>query len=186
MRKHALALLFLIMLATGCTSTPSPSSNEVVQHPFSGGDIQPTNTSARSTPTSFTIENIQAFDVLSLFQKQNLPIGNYEEYDETSDPNGLLGQSNSYIQKISFADTRLKAESDYSTQPLGGTIEIFQNEEDAKARYTYLRNVTTSSVQSMYMYQHKTILLRLEKRLSVSQAQEYEEILKNLENGMYK
>lgn len=187
MRKCKLALLFLIIMLTGCsiTNSTSTSKSEVVQHPFGGGDIQPVSTSSRRNSSSYTIDSIHAFDVVSLFQKQGLPIGTYEEYTKDSDPNGLLGQSNSYIEKISFADTRLQAESDYASQPLGGTIEIFQTEEDAKARYTYLRNVTASSVQNMYVYQHKTILLRLEKRLSASQAQEYEQVLIQLENGAY-
>lgn len=183
MRKKILFLICMMLLA-GCSSIDSSSSQNVVQHPFSGGEIQMSNTSTRGSSSSYSIDNIHAADVLALFQAQNLPIGSFEEYNQASDPNGLLGQSNSYIEKISFTDTRLQLEPE-DTQPLGGTIEIFKSEEDAKARYTYLRNMSTSSVLKMYVFQHKTVLLRLEKRLSEKQAQEYEQILNNLENGMY-
>lgn len=180
MRKRNVCILFAVSILTGCsTNTTEPSKDSsIVQHPFGGTTAVSASTQDASAMNATT--SLHASDVLRQFKEQGLPIGENISYNASNDPNGLLGQSNSYIEKITFADTRLNAELDYAKQPLGGTIEVFRTEEDAKARYTYLDNVTSSSVMSMYMYQHKTVLLRLEKRLSESQAQEYRTILNGL------
>lgn len=95
----------------------------------------------------------------------------------------MLGKPNEYIQKLDFADTRLKDEQKYWDYPFGGTIEVFENAVDAKQRYEYIDTVAHSGPISMYMYLYDNVFIRLEKKLTTKQAKEYEVFFEKLANG---
>lgn len=67
-------------------------------------------------------------------------------YTEANDPNGDLGKPGNYIQGGVFADSRIAdcdtTASDWGME-CGGSIEVFQNETDAKKRVEYLANFQT-------------------------------------------
>jgi hypothetical protein len=124
-----------------------------------------------------------ANDVLQSLKGNGLPIGESIAYTAENDPNELLGRPNQYSSKVMFEDTRLNPDpmaKGFDVQN-GGSIEVFEDEDDAIARAEYLETVTKSfSFSAEYSYREGTVLLRLSHRLSPDQAAEYEDALKDV------
>lgn len=131
----------------------------------------------------YDLETITAPEIVELFKTNGLPVGETLIFDENTDVNGLLGRPNEYIEKLDFEVTTLIEQQSYSDTPFGGTIEIFENEKDAKARYDYIDAIAHSGPLSMYMYLHKNTLVRIEKDVLPEEAAKYDAILVKLENG---
>ncbi len=75
-------------------------------------------------------------DTIALKLKgQGLPIRQVEPYTEDNDPNKLLGRPGQYVDKVNFRDRRAENDRlkglDVSE---GGSIEVFESEEDAERR----------------------------------------------------
>ncbi|KXZ63232.1 hypothetical protein AVENLUH5627_03303 [Acinetobacter venetianus] len=113
-------------------------------------------------------------------------------FDERDDPNNQLGRPNQYVEKTSWADTRIDPH-DFSednadeindldpTQYKGGTIEKFKNTNDLNRRYNYIKNITLNMpTYNQYMYKKGLFLLRLDKDFTPTQAKEYEKELNRL------
>jgi hypothetical protein len=124
-----------------------------------------------------------ADEVLQALKDKGLPIGESEAYTAKNDPNELLGRPNQYSSKVNFKDTRLKTDliaRGFDVQN-GGSIEVFENQEDAIARKKYLETVQKGfSPFSEYSYREGNVLLRLSHRLTPEQAAEYKEALKSI------
>jgi hypothetical protein len=124
-----------------------------------------------------------ASEVLQGLKDKGLPIGESVEYTAENDPNDLLGRPNQYTSKVMFNDTRLKPDpmaKGFDVQN-GGSIEVFEDEDEAIARAEYLENVTKSFAPfAEYSYREGTVLLRLSHRLTPDQAAEYEDALKDV------
>jgi hypothetical protein len=124
-----------------------------------------------------------ADEVLQGLKDNDMPIGESVAYTAKNDPNDLLGRPNQYTSKVMFKDTRLKADPMAKQLDVqnGGSIEAFKDEDDAKARAKYLKNLTKSfSPFAEYSYREGTVLLRLSHRLTPKQAAEYEDVLKGI------
>lgn len=129
-----------------------------------------------------TSDNVTAKQIVSELQEAGYPIDNVLEYTETNDPNQLLGRPNQYIQKINFADMRF-IQSD-SSNPVGGSIEIFENSDDCENRAEYITSITESlPAMAEYTYQFDNVLLRLTKDLLPSDAENYEDSVSKIING---
>jgi hypothetical protein len=121
---------------------------------------------------------VDAQMVLKVLQGDMLPIGDVAVFTAENDPNSLLGRPNQYVGKISFVDLRIGSEiedpEDIGVSE-GGSIEVFANEADAKARYDYVTSVTKMMpMLAEYGYQVGNVYLRLSKELTPEQAREYE------------
>lgn len=114
------------------------------------------------------------------------------DFDADDDPNEQLGRPNQYIQKASWADSRIDP-NDFSDEndeeindidPVkykGGTIEKFRNQADLNRRYTYIKNITLNApIFNQYMYKKGLYLMRLDKAFSPSQAKVYEQKFYNV------
>lgn len=102
-----------------------------------------------------------------------IPVDNITVYTAENDPNELLGRPNQYTSKVNFADTRLDQSGD---DPVGGSVEVFANEEDAKNRYDYVDGIGEKmSLFAQYLYLTGPVLLRLDKSLTPDQAKEYQD-----------
>lgn len=109
------------------------------------------------------------------------------DFNAEDDPNNQLGRPNQYIQKVSWADSRIDPHdfSDENEEEIndldpveykGGTIEKFRNQADLNRRYTYIKNITLNApVFNQYMYKKGVFLMRLDKAFSPSQAKTYEQ-----------
>lgn len=158
-----LALILLIFSLTGCKENK----------------IQNQNTKEDNQMTSA--------EIALKIKEQNENVGKIVTYTEETDINELLGRPNQYISKTTFEDIRIEQTNQYldedffseeeRNEPIGGTIEVFENEEDMKKRKEYLEAVTSSmSVFAEYSYSQGCYLLRLNKSLTPTQAEEYEKI----------
>jgi hypothetical protein len=125
-------------------------------------------------------KTLTATEVTQAFTDANLPITNITTLTVDNDPNELLGRPNQYIEKVFFADTRLKDEG-LTGADLGGTIEVFKNSSDMQKRKKYVDTVTQSaSMFAEYSYGNGVLLLRLSHRLTPDQAKEYEDVFMKL------
>jgi hypothetical protein len=124
-----------------------------------------------------------ADEVLQGLKDKDMPIGESISYTAKNDPNDLLGRPNQYTSKVNFKDTRLKSDSladDLDVQE-GGSIEVFENENDAIRRKEYVESIGKGfSPFAEYTYREGTVLLRLSHRLLPKQAAEYENALKDI------
>lgn len=124
-----------------------------------------------------------ADEVLQGLKDNDMPIGESVAYTAKNDPNDLLGRPNQYTSKVTFEDTRLKPDpmaNKFDVQN-GGSIEVFENKDDAIRRKEYVGDIGKSfSPFSEYIYREGTVLLRLSHRLTPKQAAEYEDVLKGI------
>ena len=122
-----------------------------------------------------------ATEVVQGLEDEGMPIGESKAYTAENDPNELLGRPGQYTSKVIFKDTRLKPHpiaSEFDVQN-GGSVEVFENKDDAVRRQEYLEVVTEGlgGPFSEYAYRQGTVLLRLSPRLTPEQAEEYEAAL---------
>lgn len=145
--------------------------------------LQSESTELQTETTSQYADLPDASSMVQMIKESSPNVGNTVTYDETTDPNGLLGRPGEYIGKSDFEDIRLEQvninagfENDY----VGGTFEIFSSAEDCQKRYEYLLSLRDSSMGAYglneYMYKYDCVLFRLDYSLTPEQAQEYHNI----------
>jgi len=132
---------------------------------------------ASKAPAAKTADAKSVADAL---KAAKLPIENIIVYDENTDVNSLMGRPNQYTSKVNFADTR-EQQTD-KANPVGGSVEVFSNEKDAKSRYDYVDAIVKQggTKVSQYMYLDGNVLLRIDSALSPSQAKEYQTAFKEI------
>ncbi len=141
--------------------------------------------STASIKEKIDISKMSDEDIINKFIEAGFPISKIIVYNEETDVNELLGRPNQYIQKTNFADARYE-QYDIDNDPIGGTIEIFNNTKDAQARKNYLDSVYESYpgiTTPSYMYLRNNILFRIHSELTPTHAKEYEAGLDALING---
>ncbi len=124
-----------------------------------------------------------AAHVVTKLKASGLPIGAYRVYNESSDPNKLLGRPGQYVGKVNFRDKRIKDSDTFGRfdTSAGGSVEVFNSKADAKRRFVYLKAITQSSPLFVeYDYLEGSILLRVSKNLTPTQAKKYEATLRRL------
>lgn len=115
----------------------------------------------------------------------SLPVVQELTYTEETDVNGLLGRPGKYVSKTNWNDERdtdsVNYQNDESMTAYGDyrecTIEVFENESDAKDRKEYIEStwdVGGILSQDQYIYLNSTALLRIPYALTPEQAKEYE------------
>jgi zinc-ribbon domain len=122
-----------------------------------------------------------ADEVLQGLKDKDLPIGESVAYTAENDPNDLLGRPNQYTSKVTFKDTRIDPHSiaDKIDVRNGGSIEVFENQDDATARKNYVESIGKAFAPAAeYTYREGTVLLRLSHQLTPKQAEEYENALR--------
>lgn len=124
-----------------------------------------------------------AAEVVQELRDESLPIGEIETYTAENDPNELLGRPGQYTGKVTFKDTRLPPDELAGEEfdvANGGSVETFDNEDDAARRQEYLETGTQGiPAFAEYTYREGTVLLRVAGRLTPDQAAEYEEALQD-------
>jgi hypothetical protein len=93
---------------------------------------------------------------------------------EDNDPNGDLGRPGKYEQAASIYDSRAKCDSDLDVT-CGAKIEVWANEDDAKARADFIQDALKGAqiLGSEYDYIKGRMLLRVSGNLKPSEAKEY-------------
>lgn len=106
------------------------------------------------------------------FRAAGLPIADIVTYTEETDPNKLMGRLGGYVEKLAWVDTRI-AEPRASGVDAGGSIERFGAASDAETRDKYLAALDGGIFGDGYRYRAGTMLVRLGKALTPSQADGY-------------
>ncbi|MER7823997.1 hypothetical protein ABTX85_15680 [Streptomyces sp. NPDC096097] len=162
---HAAAALITVALLAGCstvTSTPKAS-------PIDRSASAPVPGKAGADATS-------AFGVVAA-SVPSARLGGTVTAE--NDPNHFLGRPHQYTSKITFTDGRIPADQTEGNKPgdveLGGSIEVFPNAADAKARHDYIQAVTKGvPALTEYDYLHGVTLVRVSRLLTPAQAADYE------------
>ncbi len=141
------------------------------------------------TPTEKQSSNVVT-GALTLDEVQaafaGMPIKDWTRFNAETDPNHLLGRPHNYIEKANFTDQRIRL--DYEPDPaltkptshLNCTVEVFAAVEDARRRQAYVAEIAKVPMFTEYNFLHKNVLLRLDRKLTPTQAAEYERILSSL------
>ena len=140
------------------------------------------STANKSNKSDQTPKEYTAQDVIDVLKKEGLNIDKVVKYDEKTDTNELLGRPGQYIAKSNFSVKELETNDDSDIDVSeGGSVEIFANAKDAKARYDYISEVSKGmSILSEYDYLNGKILLRLSNSILPSKAKEYEKAFNSL------
>ncbi len=173
MSPRFLSVLLLPMLVVGCggggdktsSNAPAPKSSSTVTQ----------NPPAAAEPKT-------GAEVVAVLKAAGLPLTLTVDYDENTDKNKLLGRPNGYLDKIAFADSRIKKadvfDDDLGSVELGGSVEVFENHERAQARADYITSVTKDTPALVeYDYVEGAVLLRLSKNFTPTQAKAYADAL---------
>lgn len=105
-------------------------------------------------------KDMTAEDYAKKLKDSGLSIDNLIVYDEETDENKLLGRPNQYTSKVNFDN---------------GSIEVFENETDAKNRQDYINKIGESaSLFSEYNYLKDNVLLRINHEVTPEEAEKYE------------
>lgn len=177
MKKYLSGILaFLLCLSLAACQGKQEISN-VSSGSATSGKSQFSQVSAAPTSSATPVSKPASLDakgVVDSLKSKGLPIENIIVYTEANDENKLLGRPNQYTSKVNFADKRA-AQTD-SKNPVGGSVEAFVNESDAKARYDYVDAIVKKggSMFSQYLYLTGNVLLRIDGALTPSQAKEYQ------------
>ena len=174
--KKMIAFMLACCVAFGATAcgNGTNSTNET---------NTPTNTEQKEEKKEkIDISKMSDEQIINKFIEAGFPISKVIVYTEETDVNELLGRPKGYIQKTNFADSRYE-QYNIDEDPIGGTIEIFNNAEDAKSRYEYLDSVYDMISGRNYMYLRNNILFRIHSELTPTHAKEYDAGLDALING---
>jgi len=173
--RALLAVLILVVLATLSSACGGDDS---VSEPGASGQA-----TTMAEPEATVDEPPNAEAVIERLQAAGLTIGKVIVYTEETDPNDLLGRPGQYTSKAAFTDTRVD-ESDLVATPKwdvarGGSVEVFETEEDAQRRSDYIQAILKEApmLGPEYGYVAGPVLLRLSHHLTPEQAREYEQAL---------
>lgn len=178
-KSTVIAILAIIIIASIGIGICLYSANQ--------GDEENT---ASSSSGLFQNKAKTAEDIISKMKEKNINIGKIVVYNSETDLNKLLGRPGQYTSKITFEDKRLEQinlnlDKELSTEaernePIGGTIEVFNNERDMQTRKEYIERFSTTSTFSQYVYSKENVLLRIDEKLTPTQAKEYETIFNEI------
>jgi hypothetical protein len=187
LKKGALLLVLVLPLLLGAcgggtsgttaTAPGSPASvttvtSESTSTAASGTEsTQNATTIATAEQTTTTKGAVTAQAIVDRMKSLGLPVGDIASYDENTDPNQLLGRPHQYTQKANFTDTELDAPS----LDNGGTVEVFANADDAKARKDYIDAISKDMpMVGYYTYQSGNYILRIAFDVPPTRAKDYE------------
>jgi hypothetical protein len=125
------------------------------------------------SPSAFNAEAIG-----KALGERGLPIERVTVLDEATDPNNLLGRPGQYTSKIDFFDKR---HSEAGSEDGRNTIEVFATPEDAKARRSYVEQVTKGMAFAVqYQELRGSVLMRLDKAMLPSEVNAYRDALSQI------
>ncbi|URN85823.1 hypothetical protein [Acetobacterium wieringae] len=162
-----MSILIAALMLAGCSSASGSGS-----------------AAAESQP-KVDVTKMSAEEIVKTFQDAGYPIENVQILTAETDKGELLGRPNQYTSKVIFEDSRSNSPAAGSATEgtAGGSIEVFNNAEDAQARYDYIQPITENAMFSQYLYLYENVFLRIDGALTPDQAAQYEAAFISLQNG---
>jgi len=164
MTRLAVAMLLILSGCSKATAQPVPASS--VAEPAAAPAAAPDPKAGRNTAVAFMTalqDKTKALDVRP-------PIKRYTAED---DPNHMLGRQHGYVEKIAF-----------NAAGGEGSIEVFSNLADAKARSAYIDGISAASPALGdgydYLNEQHFALLRLPREVAPTQATQWKALLDTL------
>jgi hypothetical protein len=181
-RTTAAGLAFAGVLLVGCSSTGSTGSTGSTDTPSS---TSPKSTSSVDVAAAEKSEAVTAQQAVAVLGKSIPELKLVQVYTEANDPNHLLGRPGGYTSKAAFSDSRVSSADveglDKDAIERGGSVEVFKNGDEAKARAKYIETIAKSMPSATeYHYVVGGILIRVSNLLTPTQAKDYEAGAKNL------
>ncbi|MED7926138.1 hypothetical protein SMD20_17920 [Nonomuraea sp. LP-02] len=118
--------------------------------------------------------------IVTALAEQGLPVKLSVAYDESTDPNHLLGRPNGYTSKAAFTDSRIDASQvagDKGDVGLGGGVEVFDDAGTAEKRAEYIKAVATAPMLAEYTYIAGNVVVRVSKHITPTDAKAFEDAL---------
>jgi hypothetical protein len=149
--------------AVDMTTATTPEATSTTTGP------ETTATTIAETTTTRPKE-LTAAAIVAGLKAAELPVSDVVEYTAENDPNELLGRPGQYVQKVNFSDSKLEEPSDGD-----GTVEVFQNQGDAKQRKEYVDSISKDMpTLGYYTYQSGPYVLRIAFAVPPARADAYE------------
>jgi len=147
----AFSVIFLFLFFIACANPAEPADAKATA----------------STPN----QGVTADELYTRLKEAGLPV-DYKQVrsDEEDD---LLGRPNQYISRVDFADMCTK--HDFVSW-IGGSIYLFNTEQDAQARLDYLNSLAQSGLGADYNYIDGKVLLSIDGDVRPSEAARYEAV----------
>ena len=172
----AAALLVGALALAGCSSSgpegPAPEAKASLEE--AAPETTPT---AEPTPTQDAAPTVvapaDAGAAAEALRAANPNITTVTVYDETNDPNDLIGRPGQYTSAAQLADGRAAGGEGIEA---GAVIEVFANAQDAQARSTYIQDTLAElgpAFGTEWHHLHGTHLLRVSGTLVPSANDEY-------------
>lgn len=163
-------LVIMIMALSGC------------------GESKTVSTQNGSNTQNSAVKQLNAEEIVNKMKSENSNMGKVVVYTEDTDLNKLLGRPGQYTSKVGFEDKRLEqvnANNEFLTEeernePTGGSVEVFDNEKDMLSRKKYIESFSSSPMFSQYVYSKGNALLRIDGKITPTQAKEYEELFNKI------
>ncbi len=110
-------------------------------------------------------------EIIDQLKAAGQPIGQVVVYTDPDYATGLLKQPNLQLaQAVRFEDTSIE-QAENQIEPIGGSVEVYQDYAVAKQRYDYL---TVFSDVAGSTYQAGNVLLRLDNAVQLERRAQYE------------
>lgn len=174
--------MLTVITAAAVLSACSSSGGGQGNPPAPGSSASP----GGATKSSADASALTPSAAIAKFKAAGLPVSDTYTFTAANDPNHLLGRPNGYVAKEAWTDSRINQKSDPgidTTQgnvDLGGSIEEFSSASEAKARAAYIATVEKAlpATGTEYDYVIGSVLVRVSRVLTPSQARSYEDALK--------
>jgi hypothetical protein len=170
--KRLLTIAALAIVAGACSSNPKSQTATPTTTARTTVSVPP-STVAAATPRRMTER------VIAAFKRAGIPIGKVVFYNESTDPNKMLGRPHGYNARVSWADRRIDQSG--RDEPEGGTIEVFDTPGMAMTRQQYIQGFAQAGpIFDEYDWlvpENSNFLLRISRELTPKQANQYRTVM---------
>jgi hypothetical protein len=130
------------------------------------------------------VRDFGAEDLIGAMADAGIPVGEVIVYNRKTDGNKLLGRPHGYVEKADWEDTRTDC-FDFKLEgySCGGTIELFDDFQDLKSRFAYLKAYASAEsvggipVGGFYMWRTQFAVIRVGTPLTRQRANEYDDFI---------
>lgn len=185
--RIVLALAAMGIALAGCSVN---SGGRVIESPrLTASPSQILSPSPSSTPESSPtpeplVREFTAELVTEAMEDSGIPVGQIIVYNRRTDGNKLLGRPGGYVEKADWEDTRTDCfDFELEGYECGGTIEIFDDLDDLKKRFAYLKQFATPEsigglpIGGFYMWRTQFAVIRVGNALLRHRANEYDDFI---------
>ena len=117
-----------------------------------------------------------SIEIFNILKEAGVPVGEFIDHTEATDPNNLMNRPNQYIAKLDFEIIGV----DQLHGPNGGSIEIFRTARDARDRKDHIDRI--GAAMPLFMETSEifldVVLIRIDSRVTHSDAQMFLDLIR--------